>query len=370
MNELALFSGGGGGILGGHLLGWRTICAVELDAHCRKSLLARQRDQVLEPFPIWDNVLTFDGRPWAGHVDVVSGGFPCTDISCAGRGEGISGPESSLWKEMARIIGEVGPRFAFVENSSMLAGRGLDVVLGDLATLGYDAEWLVLGAGDVGAPHKRERIWILAHAKGERSKRRGLPIRSWRPLETQVYPEGSSEDVSHASLSGRIAPRHQTHGHNPPEGGSGASQPIGIRPGIHQANVANAPGICERKQANKTDTVSTRWQARDESVDLGDAGDPNSQRLAQREGIPSHDGPEQPTAIGADWGPVESGLGRVADGLGSGLERPWAAEPAGVPRVAPGVPNRVARLRAIGNGQVPLCAAVAFQLLYTRIMEG
>lgn len=166
MNELALFAGGGGGILGGHLLGWRTVCAVEIDDYARRVLLARQRDGWLPRFPIWDDITSFDGLPWRGRVDVISGGFPCQDISAAGKGAGITGSRSGLWTHMARIIGEVRPRFVLVENSPLLVSRGLDTVLCDLAALGYDAEWGVVGAHDAGAQHKRDRIWIVAHADG------------------------------------------------------------------------------------------------------------------------------------------------------------------------------------------------------------
>ena len=162
LRELALFAGAGGGILGGHLLGWKCVCAVEIEDYPRKVLLARQRDGCLPRFPIWDDITTFDGTEWRGRVDVVSGGFPCQDISCAGKGKGLSGERSGLWAEMARVIGEVQPRFVLVENSPMLTSRGLGVVLGDLASLGYDARWGVLGAIDAGAPHKRDRIWIVA----------------------------------------------------------------------------------------------------------------------------------------------------------------------------------------------------------------
>ena len=164
LNELALFAGAGGGILGGHLLGWRTVCAVECNAYAASVLVARQNDGCLPPFPIWDDVRTFDGQPWRGRVDVVSGGFPCQDISSAGKGAGITGERSGLWAEMARIIREVGPRFVLVENSPLLTGRGLHVVLGDLVSMGFDARWGVLGAVDAGAPHKRERIWIVAES--------------------------------------------------------------------------------------------------------------------------------------------------------------------------------------------------------------
>lgn len=165
MNELALFAGAGGGILGGKLLGWRTVCAVEIAAGARRVLLDRQRDGVLPLFPIWDDVRTFDGRSWAGQVEVVTGGFPCTDISSAGKGAGIEGEASGLWVEMARVLGEVRPHYALVENSAVLTSRGLDRVLGDLASLGFDARWGVLGAYHAGLDHKRDRIWIVANSK-------------------------------------------------------------------------------------------------------------------------------------------------------------------------------------------------------------
>ncbi len=155
MNELHLFAGAGGGILGSELLGFRTVCAVELEPYPASVLLARQNDGLLPPFPVWDDVRTFDGRPWRGLVDVVSGGFPCQDISAAGKGAGIDGARSGLWREMHRIINEVRPEFAFLENSPLLVGRGLARILGDLARIGYDAAWCVLGADAVGLPHRR-----------------------------------------------------------------------------------------------------------------------------------------------------------------------------------------------------------------------
>ena len=164
MRELALFTGAGGGLLGSILSGWQTVCAVEIDTYCRSVLLARQRDGILPRFPIWDDVKTFDGQPWKGAVDVVSGGFPCQDISTAGRGAGLAGKRSGLWFEMLRIISEVRPAFVFVENSPHLRTRGLNVVLDGLTGLGYDCRWCVLGARHIGANHRRDRMWILAHA--------------------------------------------------------------------------------------------------------------------------------------------------------------------------------------------------------------
>lgn len=171
MNELALFAGAGGGILASHLLGIRTVCAVEREAYAAGILAQRQNDGIIPPFPIWSDVTTFNGKQWRGRVDVISGGFPCQDISAAGKGEGINGKRSGLWSEFVRIIGEVRPGFVFVENSPMLTSRGLGRVLGDLAAMGYDAEWGVLGAADVGAPHQRDRIWILAYSASKRQQR-------------------------------------------------------------------------------------------------------------------------------------------------------------------------------------------------------
>lgn len=175
MRELALFAGAGGGLLGGRLLGWRTVCAVELDAYCRSVLLARQRDGILSRFPIWDDVVTFDGRPWRGHVDVVSGGFPCQDISSAGTRSGLAGSKSGLWFEFARIIDEVKPGWVFIENSPHLRTRGLGRCLKDLAGMGFDAEWGILGAEDAGAPHKRKRLWIVA-TNPDNARQRGQPV--------------------------------------------------------------------------------------------------------------------------------------------------------------------------------------------------
>lgn len=195
MNELALFAGAGGGILGGKLLGWRTVCAVEWEPYAASVLCARQNDGLLESFPIWDDVQTFDGKPWRGIVDVISGGFPCQDISIAGKGDGLDGERSFMWFEMARIIGEVRPPFVFVENSPMLVTRGLDRVLGDLTKMGYDSEWGIMGAADVGACHQRDRIWIVAKmANASLSRFSSCNKKTFRPkkqlLEKQLGGSG------------------------------------------------------------------------------------------------------------------------------------------------------------------------------------
>jgi hypothetical protein len=104
MNELALFSGAGGGILGGKLLGWRTVCAVEWEAYPASVLCARQNDGILPPFPVWDDVQTFDGKPWRGIVDVISGGFPCQDLSVAGGGLALTESEVDYGKRWGGLL--------------------------------------------------------------------------------------------------------------------------------------------------------------------------------------------------------------------------------------------------------------------------
>jgi len=171
MNELHLFAGVGGGILGGMLLGHTTVCAVELEPYCRRVLLQRQRDGILPKFPIWDDVCTFDGTLWKGKVDVVAGGFPCQDLSIANpRGKGLDGERSGLWTEQARIIGEIRPKYAFIENSPRLTVGGGVRVIANLAKMGYDCAWGIMGSRDVGLPVKRDRIWILASTSSKRWK--------------------------------------------------------------------------------------------------------------------------------------------------------------------------------------------------------
>jgi len=164
MDELALFAGAGGGLLASRLLGWRTRCAVELDPYARRVLLARQRDGCLERFPIWDDVSTFDGRPWRGILreGVISGGFPCQAHSTAARGRN-NAPD--LWPEMLRVVSEVEPRFVFAEN---VQRKPIRRAAEDLLALGYQRVSIArVGASSVGAPHDRPRWWLLADANRE-----------------------------------------------------------------------------------------------------------------------------------------------------------------------------------------------------------
>ena len=321
LNELELFAGAGGGILGSQLLGHTTVCAVEFDAYARSVLLARQADRTFPPFPVWDDVRTFDGHPWRGIVDVVSGGFPCQDISVAGKGAGITGARSGLWSHMARIIGEVRPRFAFVENSPALLTRGIGVVLGDLAALGYDARWTVLGAADVGAPHIRDRLWILATLPD--AKHRGIPER--RGIETAC----SCGDGSHGIRN---------------DGKQGMQEQEGaILPDSDDAGQRADSGAIQ-DQRNHIGGVRSHVPDSDSDSD-SEQGQFACFACAQER--------QEPGIRPA--GPLRTG----------GLATHWSEWPSerGVARVVNGMAHRRHRIKASGNGQVPRVRAAAWRML-------
>jgi len=158
MKVLDLFAGIGGFSLAAHWMGWETVAFVERDEYAQK-VLAKNFPGV----PIYDDVRTFNGHDYRGTADIVCGGFPCQDISAAGKQAGITGERSGLWSELHRIVGEVRPQYVVVENVSALLGRGMDVVLGDLSEIGYDTEWRTFSACEMGFPHARERVFIIAY---------------------------------------------------------------------------------------------------------------------------------------------------------------------------------------------------------------
>lgn len=158
----SLFSGIGGLELGLERAGLGPVkWQVEIDPYCR-AVLARH----------WPDAERFDdvrtvGRGNLAPVDVICGGFPCQDISTLGGQAGLDGARSGLWRDFSRVVGEVRPRYVVVENVAALAVNGLDRVLADLACYGLNAVWFPLAAGDVGAPHIRERLFVVAYAEGE-----------------------------------------------------------------------------------------------------------------------------------------------------------------------------------------------------------
>lgn len=167
--ELNLFAGGGGAALATqYMLKFRTVCYVEYSPLPIYILRQRIQEGYLQDAPIWDDVRTFDGKPWCGLVDIVTAGFPCQDYSVAGRRLGPAGPHNR-WPDTLRIIGEVQPRAVLLENvAALFSWAYLGRIFADLAEAGYVFRWADVPAFVVGAPHLRERIWIMAHRSGER----------------------------------------------------------------------------------------------------------------------------------------------------------------------------------------------------------
>jgi len=263
LRELSLFTGIGGGLLGSLLLGWRTVAAVECDAYCRRLLCERGgyvadavgrgcgtdgqhgglagldgepphdgvSAQECDSFPVYPDVRTFDAAAWRGKVDIITGGFPCQPHSQAGKRLGGL-DERDLWPDTVRVLRESGAGLGFFENVPGLLtstdDRRLPMfgrILGDLSEAGFDAEWCVLGADDVGAPHRRKRLWILAYRPGPRSAhlrevQAGRELAGWDTVDSGGDGVGVSPwQRDPADVGDANEPRPQGHGRLHERGG-------------------------------------------------------------------------------------------------------------------------------------------------------
>ena len=309
MKVLSLFSGIGAFDLGLSWAGFETIAFCEIEPFARR-VLAKHWPGV----PCYDDVrsLTADRLRADGiSVDVICGGFPCQDISVAGRGAGIGGERSGLWSEFARLIGEVGPRYVIVENVAALLGRGLGDVLGDLASLGYDAEWHCIPASAVGAPHIRDRVWIVAYA----DSRRGPGWDHVAGIRGAVPSQGAIGELLGSNGGQAVA---DTAGARCSEG---RREPGGE---IRHTAWRSQP---ERLGGEVADADGGGWREQGDVAEA--AGDTGRPRLAIGPGTLR------------EW----SHAATTGDGW-------WAVEP-DVGRVVDGVASRVDRLRGLGNSLVP-----------------
>jgi DNA (cytosine-5)-methyltransferase 1 len=244
----SLFAGIGGFDLAAERAGLEVKWQVEIDEYCRR-VLAKH----------WPNAKRFSDVRECGAanltpVDVICGGFPCQDISYAGDGAGLSGSRSGLWYDFARIIRELGPRFVVVENVAALLQRGMGTVLGDLAESRYDAEWDCIPASAVGAPHRRDRVWIVAHAHEERPQKRGLHAEersevsdaSWGSRRDEALAdsrgnglEGSIQARYGQSSCGRVFARREATG----TGFSGGAEQWRVEPDVGRVAHGVSPDV-------------------------------------------------------------------------------------------------------------------------------
>lgn len=276
----SLFAGIGGFDLGLERAGFRTVWQVEKEPY-RRAVLAKH-------FP--HATRYEDVREVGSHnleaVDLICGGFPCTDISVAGRGAGIDGEQSGLWREMLRVVCELRPRYVLVENVAALLGRGLGRVVGDLAQGGYDAEWDCIPASAFGAPHRRDRLWIVAYTELPRLE--GLGADTGQPQVTE--PRNGGGEVGH------------------PEGNG-----------------------CGEGRARRSTSAGTGQREPERALQDSDERALQSWRVGGRAA----------QAGGSEWWSVEPPMGRVAHGISNRLDQLAAIGDALVPQIAEWLGHRI-----------------------------
>jgi DNA (cytosine-5)-methyltransferase 1 len=325
LDVLSVCSGGGGLDLGVQLAepSARIVGYVEREAFAASVLVARMADAALCEAPVWDDVGTFDGRAWRGLVDCVVAGFPCQPWSIAGR-RGGTGDGRWLWPEIARLVRAVAPRIVFLENVPGLRfGGGLGHVLGDLAQLGFHAEWDVLGADEVGATHRRRRLFLLAYTNAlGRWARTGRGGAQGDDRARDQGPRGSA--VGGGMLAAHLGG----------SGNSGLADPV--RDGRHPYGY-ESPAALPARDVVPGEPAEGRWRPRD----LFPPGPSELERWQ---------------AVLASWPDLAPATQPRVHGVADGL----------ADRLVESI--RPARLQLLGNGVVPLQAARAWTVLMARAL--
>lgn len=335
LNGLDLFTGIGGITLA--LRGIvRPVAYCENDRHAQHVLLSRMATGDLPQAPIWDDVRTLSGS-MLSSVDIVYGGFPCQDISAAGRGAGLGGERSGLYWELHRLVKETSPAFVFLENVPAIRTRGLRDVVRSFTDLGYDCRWTCVSAEEVGAPHLRKRWFLLAHSDSHslrvwterESGRRKNSVRAER--EGIARHDGETESLAEATdgqtMLGTEIFRSESNGdHGGPKEMADASS-IGYPRRGSWSGVTKDGIWCGIDFGGSSKAVA---YADGERFELSSESDERSERESWRDSTSS-----------SSWWDIEPDVGRVADG----------------------VPFRVDRLRGLGNSVVPLQARTAFERL-------
>jgi len=314
LNGLALCAGFGGleGGLERSLPKYRTVCYVEGEAYPAAVLIEKMEKGTIRKAPIWSNVITFDGKPWRGKVDIISGGFPCQPHSKAGKRRGKDDPRN-LWPSIVRIIGEVRPRFLFLENVSNITNTYGKEIVGNLAQMGFHAVWCVVRASDVGAPHRRARWFLLASHTDNSSQL----------IESLT---GSLKGSSQFNEVIRYTNRSRCR-----KGNQKIKSELS-----KQLNLSSF-----QSPKNVGDSISKRGERRIQNTIIG-------QQERNRKDQFFTNKPSEGWRSGVEFWKVEPGVGRVVDGVAH-----WAH-----------------RIRGCGNGVVPHQAAYAFQILAGRLACG
>ena len=347
----------------------RTVCYLEREAYPAACLAARCEEGSLDPAPVWSDLLTFDGRAWRGAVDCIAAGFPCQDLSLAGRRAGLDGKRSGLFFDILDIADDCGAQYLFLENVGGIASATATVVdeaegeleeraaarvLGELADRGWHAEWLTLSAADVGASHGRERWFCWAwRSVGDAASIRQQRLSTHRErglFKAGEKPSGGSCDMGHTPSQRRGEARTgDPSPSNAGSGGAGANVADTSRPGRQGRELGTAlhrnrggqethgPVEQLRPALFAPGPADTRWRTIiDASPWLAPALSIEEQHDAQ-------------TAFAS----AESVLCRAPDGMAPRLD----------------FDARAQRLKCCGNGVVALCAAAAAVVLVRRAAE-
>lgn len=324
----SLFSGIGGLDLGFEWEGFEVAWFCESNEFCQK-ILKKHWPGV----PIYDDITTLEGKK-CPKVEVLTGGFPCQDVSHAGRRAGIKeGTRSGLWFHYARLIDEIRPRYVVIENVPGLIGNGLDIVLDDLERIGYKTlQPILLEAATVGAPHKRERIFIVAYSDSTRQ------APGWKDRRMGGKRKSTKKDLANSesvNVERGKQERHQRRKSKEEARGGSSDVADTRRDGRHEKRQGGRPprlGRAKRTESKRGDKPSPAAECRGEDATDAERGLPQARSLA---------GCEEGADIGSE--PGRGGW--------------WQTEP-DVGRVAARIPDRVDRLKGLGNAVVPQCAQV------------
>jgi len=330
LNGLDLFSGIGG--ISEALSPWvRTVAYCENDRYAQAVLLSRMSRGEIHTAPIWDDVTTLKAE-YLPKIDIISGGFPCQDISIAGAGKGLEGERSGLFGEIIRLSSELRPRFILLENVPAITFRGLSTVTREISKLRYDCRWGLLSANDVGAPHRRERWWLLGYSKHD------------GPSSSEG--RGSSRKESSQGSRGR---EHKGE--------------VGKFAGTSDESINVAHSNDPRSGAPKHEDKSGREKGADKGQDDTQH---RSCRCSQVMADSEHERRERRIYRGENQERKDKqGHSRCSSSGRAGQTYSWAAEP-DLDRVVNGLPLRGNRLMRLGNAVVPQCAREAF----IRLIEG
>ena len=348
LTHLSLFSGIGGLDLAAEWAGFQTVGQCEWADYPTKVL-----EKHWPSVPRWRDIRTLTGDDFYAKtgrrsVTVISGGFPCQPFSVAGKRRGKE-DDRYLWPEMCRVISEIRPTWVIGENVPGIINLALDTVLSDLESQGYSCQTFIIPAAGVDAPHRRERICIVAHSGGGRcnGERNICDIRELQegPLGQRQTDQFKQSSKVPANVPDTDEIRCDVRGFSGERIQRRDAARNEIDSGSKDVADTDEPGL-QGRQRKVMPECSGERPIRESSSSLPDT---NPQQRKRRRGAWER----RPEFTDSDWWPAESGLGGVADGVPNWMGGYWPAEPEGVPRIATGIPHRVDQLKCYGNAVVP-----------------